>query len=576
MIRKLNEQINSIDTKYVNLIKANVSADWKDIDTPCKIQCNCADTEFRKIVNQIKNTIESCEFNLISASYDAQSEKSLYAYAIEITGIRTTATILVDESDWENEQVTITVEFDSADQSELKVDYSSLTESPTPQIEAPANGISIVDLIKQAYEKGLFKKLKCDGRKNAARMDISGLDKDRLIGYFDKRPEFNREDNTDSGIHSAEFISDEFDIEIFDSFIQIYKLVDNEAIQKLTASDLQKMLNEDNDPNRDYYKFDRPYENILNLPDGWEYFNHRYFLYNNGKIAARLRIEPLPAIKHIINVSFEVESLKTEKTIDYAFDTCYVYNPEDRPEVYQKYIDLANARIKNRSVKINVDWDDPDTGERLSNEQCEAGATIMPVNGDKVRATGKFTEDVDEVEFKDSTAFWYRLTTRHMSNKNVENRIPFNDYIYHSLYTAKDEAGKFKDTVASDVFVGIEELYAEPNMKPIKTGAYWELRRGKFELIKSAYDLTDKSNDSDFSLNEHVYDEVCRKVEQEVIDGKREVIAVDEDEWFEMLDKYELKELDNLTSDLSQGTGNVIVYYGYNIDNDTVYKYASY
>ena len=427
MIRKLNEQINSIDTKYVNLIKANVSADWKDIDTPCKIQCNCADTEFRKIVNQIKNTIESCEFNLISASYDAQSEKSLYAYAIEITGIRTTATILVDESDWENEQVTITVEFDSADQSELKVDYSSLTESPTPQIEAPANGISIVDLIKQAYEKGLFKRLKCDGRKNAARMDISGLDKDRLIGYFDKRPEFNREDNTDSGIHSAEFISDEFDIEIFDSFIQIYKLVDNEAIQKLTASDLQKMLN----------------------------------------------------------------------------------------------------------------------------------------------------EGTSDTEFKDSTAFWYRLTTRHMSNKDVEDRIPFNDYIYHSLYTAKDEAGKFKDTVASHVFVGIEELYAEPNMKPIKTGAYWELRRGKFELIKSAYDLTDKSND-DFSLNEHVYDEVCRKVEQEVIDGKREVIAVDEDEWFEMLDKYELKELDNLTSDLSQGTGNVIVYYGYNIDNDTVYKYASY
>ncbi len=118
-----------------------------------------------------------------------------------------------------------------------------LTEA-TNQIEAPVNSISIVDLIKQAYEKGLFKRLRCNGRKNAATMDISGLDKDRLIAYFDGRKEFTREDNLDGGIHSAEFISNEYDVEIFDSFIQIYRLVDNESLRKITADDLQKLLNE--------------------------------------------------------------------------------------------------------------------------------------------------------------------------------------------------------------------------------------------------------------------------------------------------------------------------------------------
>lgn len=305
-----------------------------------------------------------------------------------------------------------------------------MNESPA-QIEAPySGGISIVDLIKQAYEKGLFKKLKCDGRKNAARMDISGLDKDRLIAYFDKRSEFNREDNTESGIHSAEFISDEFDIEIFDSFIQIYKLVDNESIQKLTVDDLQKLL----------------------------------------------------------------------------------------------------------------------------------------------------SEDVDGVEFKDSTAFWYTINTRSMWDDDINKRASFTDETYHSLRNAMEKAREFSKTCASHIITGVEEVYAEPNMKPVKTGAYWELRRGEWNLITSAYESTNSksNNDSKSELNEHAYDDVCRKVEQEVLNGEREVIAVDVDEWFEMLDKYELKELDNLTSDLSQGTGNVIVYYGYNIDNDTVYKYASY
>lgn len=212
-----------------------------------------------------------------------------------------------------------------------------LTEANN-QIEAPVNSISIVDLIKQAYEKGLFKRLQCNGRKNAACMDISGLDKDRLIAYFDNRKEFTREDNLDSGIHSAEFISNEYDIEIFDSFIQIYRLVDSESIHKITANDLQKLLN----------------------------------------------------------------------------------------------------------------------------------------------------EDVDDVEFKDSTAFWYTITTRSMFEKDINKRISFKDETYHSLRNAIEKAREFSKTCASHIFTGIEEVYAEPNMKPVKTGAYWELRKGKFELITSA------------------------------------------------------------------------------------------
>ena len=70
------------------------------------------------------------------------------------------------------------------------------------------NAISIVDMVKTAYERGLFKKLRATSRKEADSID------------------FNREDHNEAGIHSVEFISDEFDIEIYDSFLTIYRLED--------------------------------------------------------------------------------------------------------------------------------------------------------------------------------------------------------------------------------------------------------------------------------------------------------------------------------------------------------------
>lgn len=108
---------------------------------------------------------------------------------------------------------------------------TGLTEA-APQLEQPTNSTSIVDMIKMGYEHGLFDRLKNVGRENAYTVDISGLDKDRIIGYFDKRKEFNREDHTEAGVHSVEFISNTLDIEVFDSFVQIYRIPQDESINK--------------------------------------------------------------------------------------------------------------------------------------------------------------------------------------------------------------------------------------------------------------------------------------------------------------------------------------------------------
>ena len=89
--------------------------------------------------------------------------------------------------------------------------------------------ISVVDQVKAVYEAGLFDKLPV-GRDRALTLDIFGPDKYRLAGYFNKQPEFNYEMNNENGIISHEFISDKYDIEVFDSFIQMYKIPQNESI----------------------------------------------------------------------------------------------------------------------------------------------------------------------------------------------------------------------------------------------------------------------------------------------------------------------------------------------------------
>ena len=77
-----------------------------------------------------------------------------------------------------------------------------------PDKDPAPNTISVVDIIKTAYDTGKFDNLKCIGRDNRCTFDIYGPDKDRLVSFFDKKKEFNREDHNEFGINSVEFISD--------------------------------------------------------------------------------------------------------------------------------------------------------------------------------------------------------------------------------------------------------------------------------------------------------------------------------------------------------------------------------
>lgn len=103
---------------------------------------------------------------------------------------------------------------------------------------------SIVDAIKRVYECGGFDKLPV-GREDAVTIDIAGPDKDRLVGYFEKQPEFKYDMNNESDIISHEFISDKYDVEVFDTFIQMYKIPQTESLeeQKLEESSLLDKVN---------------------------------------------------------------------------------------------------------------------------------------------------------------------------------------------------------------------------------------------------------------------------------------------------------------------------------------------
>lgn len=105
---------------------------------------------------------------------------------------------------------------------------------------------SVVDQIKSIYEAGLFEKLPV-GRENALTISIYGPDKERIAGYFEKRPEFNYELNRDSGIVSHEFISDKYDIEVFDEFVSMYKIPQNESVNRvLNTQNINETINKEN------------------------------------------------------------------------------------------------------------------------------------------------------------------------------------------------------------------------------------------------------------------------------------------------------------------------------------------
>lgn len=98
-------------------------------------------------------------------------------------------------------------------------------------INPSSNQISIVDLVKIAYETGTFDKIIPSGREHSAFLEYTPIDRDRLIGYFQKKNEFAKEEHNESGIFSVEFISDKYDIELFDEFMKIYKIPQTERLK---------------------------------------------------------------------------------------------------------------------------------------------------------------------------------------------------------------------------------------------------------------------------------------------------------------------------------------------------------
>lgn len=175
-------------------------------------------------------------------------------------------------SDEQLYQIALKAEAKKKDQADLRGYYSSKTEKPTcdecgcpltdggfcpscddgadlgnelwESLVSEANElstehavVSIVDKIKAVYEAGLFRKLPI-GRNNAFTVEIEGVDKERLTSYFKKQPEFAYEMHNASGIISHEFISNEYDVEIFDSFVSMYKIPQNESFNEGVFDDI--------------------------------------------------------------------------------------------------------------------------------------------------------------------------------------------------------------------------------------------------------------------------------------------------------------------------------------------------
>jgi len=74
------------------------------------------------------------------------------------------------------------------------------------------------------------------------------------------------------------------------------------------------------------------------------------------------------------------------------------------------------------------------------------------------------------------------LTARSMFSDNISQRTSFSDEAYCSLEEAQDKCREFQRDLASHMIAGIEKVKFSPGAVPIKTGSYWELHRGEFEM----------------------------------------------------------------------------------------------
>lgn len=153
----------------------------------------------------------------------------------------------------------------------IDIDLTTMLKE-SAELSTEFESMSVVDKVKAVYEAGLFTQLPI-GRKDAFTFDICGPDKERIASYFMKQPEFNYEINNEAGIVSHEFISDKYDVEVFDSFVSMYRIPQNESIcMSSLNSDFQNILEEldklyEANDDTEYSRAKRDYKHCVEFSD---------------------------------------------------------------------------------------------------------------------------------------------------------------------------------------------------------------------------------------------------------------------------------------------------------------------
>lgn len=388
-----------------------------------------------------------------------------------------------------------------------------LNEAPA-QIEQGVATVSIVDLVKQAYEKGLFTKLNCIGRDNACDLELGPMDKERLIGYFRKRKEFNVEEHNESGVYSVEFISNDYDIEIFDSFMRVYKIPQNEA-RKISAKEFKKLVTE-------WY---------VGEPDP------------TGHLEGEIRRQQY----------LNSDKFKEEKA--------YV-------------ISLANE------CKLNgCNIDDYELFTKiLCDADIVATNTLWGIYKDTIKECSTVTESVEDSweSWTDVYAIFQGFLDKYWPDTDkVEATIdeftgkyPDNKIVQQAVDRWCDPDCDFVPNPHTDLEEGFEEdEWSDEELANIYGG-------------DTGYDIPDgveTPDETEARLRQNLVgedDELVTTIQLQVEAGKRTPVKITSDEYYNMMD--DCVSLPELTTDLSQGTGNVVACYVYNKKDDTVYCYADY
>ena len=357
---------------------------------------------------------------------------------------------------------------------------------------------SVVDAIKAFYENGGFKKLPV-GRKNAFTVDIYGPDKERLVGYFKKQNEFNYEINDESNIISHEFISDKYDVEIFDSFVKMYKIPQNESLSE-SIDDTFKVgdtfdytglyggsqhcevlkVNDDSieckvtwtseDDGKDVidattFKLDTDSEG-KQCAIVWEYQGEKGRVYPNNKVNEDIDYSQFRDIPELLSIEVIPDNKKWQYSVG-GKDVPYTsyedakahlkddYNIEDYREELQAYLDKETGRPQKFFVDatfdgrlvISIHWGD------WKHEHNYADFLVRKFFMDK--GLGIETDvDVTEEDGSDtySAEHYYQINDIALSGRVVEEAVEDVQYGVHQFSTdsiifrgTEEECGKYID-----------------------------------------------------------------------------------------------------------------------------------